>query len=275
MVAGCNPGSAGDTALPPACRGCQDKTNGSVAARVQIVALSMDPKEASVREFATAQLDLSEFRVLGHVAGRGDVIVDGDNWVGGPLAPSRIEGIAIRWPTKPSDLVLRYGVTVGGPRPIMGQIVETGNFAGTKGRALPLVGATIEIDGPAAGGHQLMVDLIFLGSPQTKVLGRRVVLSGPTGREPLVGLRLRLEPSERPKLVRQAGQTSPLCRNASVTHQEISHRPARQSAAATVAEPDDEPYSRNSVVVPPQGRRPGRVRVFRSGARSKQSQAAQ
>ena len=117
-------------------------------------------------------LDLSNFRVLGHVAGQGDVVVDANNWIAGPLAPSRIEGIAVQWPDKLPDLLLRYSVAVAGPRPTMGPLLEAGNFAGTRGRALPLVGATFELSGSAAHGQQLVVDSVFLGSPQLRAVGQ-------------------------------------------------------------------------------------------------------
>ena len=242
--------SPGATLVARAMQACRlrvvvaaSQPNGSVAARIQVVPLSTDPGGARERELAAAQLDLSEFRVLGHVAGRGDVVVDADNWVGGPLAPSRIEGIAIKWPAKPSDLTLRYVVTVGGPRPIMGQFVEAGDFAGTRGRALPLVGMTLEIDGAGAAGRQLMVKSIFLGSPQTKVVGRRVVLAGPTGREPLVGLRVRVEPTEQLQPARQVGQTPSRRQNGSGRQQEKiqPNGPAPQPAAAMVLDRDGEP----------------------------------
>jgi hypothetical protein len=95
--------------------------NGSTAARVQVVALSQDP--GGVRQRApSAPLDLSNFRLLGHVAGLGDVTVDVDSWIAGPSAPSRIEGLAIHWPDKPLDLGLRYSVTLGGSRPTIGPV---------------------------------------------------------------------------------------------------------------------------------------------------------
>jgi hypothetical protein len=235
----------------------------SIAVRVQVIPLSDDPGRA--KEHESARLDLSEFRVLGHVAGRGDVIADSENWVGGPLAPSRIEGIAVQWPDKPRDLTLRYAVTVGGPRPVSGRLVETGSFAGTRGRALPLVGATLEIDGPAALGHQLMVESIFLGSPQSRIVGQRVVLAGPTGREPLVGLRLRIESEDPPKSVRQIGQT-PRPKQSEDMEPEKHHpdqRPARRFTSGAILERDNE-LGVASAVASTQGKRAGRVRVFRS-----------
>jgi hypothetical protein len=243
--------------------------HGSIAARVQVVPLSDDPGRA--KEYESAQLNLSEFRVLGHVAGRGDVVVDSDNWVGGPLAPSRIEGIAINWPDKPRDLTLRYAVTVGGPRPNMGQFVEAGAFTGTRGRALPLVGATFEIEGSAASELQLVAESIFLGSPQTRIVGRRVVLAGPTGREPLVGLRVAVEPKDQPRSLRPTGETPRLRQSQYVRQGEniINDRPVQWSKSTGILERELNPIVANTLASPPR-KREGRVRVFRSRPRQQE-----
>jgi hypothetical protein len=169
------------------------RRNGSQAARVQLVPLSTDPDGLAELSATAAALDLSSFKVLAHVAGIGDLVVGPDEWAAGPKAPSRIEGIALQWPNRPRTIDLRYAVRVGGQKPETKNAVA-GQFAGTRGRALPLVGATLEISGAESGAHQLKVDALFLGSPRMTVAGRRVVLAGPTGREPLVGLRVRLEP---------------------------------------------------------------------------------
>jgi hypothetical protein len=235
--------------------------NGSTAARIQVVTLSQDPGGA--REVPREPVDVSGYRVLGHVAGRGDIVVDADNWIAGPQAPTRIEGFAIQqWPSKRQDLSLRYGVTVGGPRPVIGPLVEVGDFAGTRGRALPIVGATLELSGSAAHSQQLVVNAIFLGSPQMTVTGQRVVLSGPTGREPLVGLKIKIESAERSQLVRPVSRPSP------VGQVEASEefRPARE--LAPVSEVQQEMTSKRSAAVSsPMSKRSGRVRVFRSQIR--------
>ena len=235
--------------------------SGSTAARIQVVPLSQDPGGLREQELS-APLDLTGFRVLGHVAGRGDVVVDADNWIAGPLAPSRIEGFAIQWPEKLPDLVLRYAVTVGGPRPTMGPLVEAGNFTGTKGRALPIVGATMEISGAAAHGQQLAVDSIFLGSPQKRSAGQRVVLSGPTGREPLVGLRVRIETIDQSNAVRPAAGATQVRQGENV--QEF--RSVQQAPAFTVVE-EGEKEKAAEAAAPAEAKRSGRVRVFRSQSR--------
>ena len=60
-----------------------------------------------------AEITTDDFRVLGHLAGRGDGCGGADEWIGGPAAPSRSEGLAIEWPTRPRGLMLRYAVTTG------------------------------------------------------------------------------------------------------------------------------------------------------------------
>jgi hypothetical protein len=58
---------------------------------------------------------------------------------------------------------------------------------------MPLTGAIFELSGSGSVNHHISAEAAFLGSPTMRVLGKRVVLSGPTSREPLVGLRLSLE----------------------------------------------------------------------------------
>lgn len=229
--------------------------NGSVVARVKLVPLSNDPHGMAGRDTPAAELDLSRFQLLGHVAGIGDVFVSLGQWIAGPMAPSRIEGIAIEWPNKPRNIDLRYAVRVGGQRPASSRMVEVGTYAGTRGRASPLVGATLEISGPGADGHRLAVDAVFLGSPQMRVTGHRVNLSGPTGREPLIGLRLTIEPVHQPKPqakpLRQTRRAAP--------ERDKPVKPAKPVIASRVA-----------VTPEASAKRTGRVRVFRSGAKSKQ-----
>jgi hypothetical protein len=164
---------------------------GSTAATVRIEPISQG-KAATSPAYGTAH-DFDDLRLLGHVTGLGDVTVMADEWLGGPLSPMRIEGIALDWQEKPSDLQIRYAVKTARPMPASGQTTELGSFAGTRGRAMPIVGLMLELAGPAAAHFQFCVEAIFLGSPATRIISNRVVASGPTGREPLVGLRLSLK----------------------------------------------------------------------------------
>jgi hypothetical protein len=120
----------------------------------------------------------------------GDQQVRADQWLGGPLAPSRIEGISIKWPDKPDNLDIRYAVKTAKPQPTSGIPVKVGSFSGTRGKDMPVVALLLEMSGAADDNLQFAVDTLFLGAPTKRVVGRRIVSSGPTGREPLVGLRV-------------------------------------------------------------------------------------
>jgi hypothetical protein len=174
------------------------RDTGSTAATVNIEPLTQG--EAGSRHApakksrgSAATLDLDGVRLLGHVAGIGDVTVGGREWLGGPSAPSRIEGISLEWPGKPDDLDIRYSVKLAKPQSSSGQMMALGSFAGTRGRAMPVVGVILEMLGAEEQNCQFVAEAIFLGSPTLRATGKRVVLAGPTGRETLVGLRLGIE----------------------------------------------------------------------------------
>jgi hypothetical protein len=168
---------------------------GSTAATVRIEPISQGRAATSPTNNSIAP-DFDELRLLGHVTGLGDVTVMADEWLGGPSSPMRIEGIAINWAGQPSNLQIHYAVKTARPTPASGQSMELGSFAGTRGRGMPIVGLMLELNGPAAARFQFCVEAIFLGSPATRIISSRVVASGPTGREPLVGLRLSLHSIE-------------------------------------------------------------------------------
>jgi hypothetical protein len=58
---------------------------------------------------------------------------------------------------------------------------------------MPIVGVMVEMSGNAATNLQFVVEAVFLGAPVMRIVGKRIIASGPTGREPLVGLKLGLE----------------------------------------------------------------------------------
>jgi hypothetical protein len=187
---------------------------GSTAATVRIEPLSQGeapPASARSKPQNRRSNDPRAVCVLGHLTGVGDVTVNADEWLAGPSAPSRIEGIALGWPAKPSDLGIRYAVKTAKPHPISGRVVEFGSFAGTRGKAMPIVALMLEISGPVAADFEFVVEAIFLGSPVTRMIGKRIVATGPTGREPLVGLRLDLKrvssAAAKPRAQRPSGKS--------------------------------------------------------------------
>ncbi|MEO6779463.1 MAG: hypothetical protein ABI407_00670 [Bradyrhizobium sp.] len=182
------------------------RTNAAVQLHVQVVPLRQNGSKAAAVKFepltqgtpvyrAGGEWDSAAddgMRLLGHVAGIGDVLVGPNEWIAGPTAPSRIEGIAIQWPQKPGDVDLRYAVK-SASQPGTPKMVDLQSFAGTRQRALPITGIVLELSGPSASNYQLWAEALFLSSPTLRAIGQRLVLSGPTGREPLVGLRIAIQ----------------------------------------------------------------------------------
>jgi hypothetical protein len=138
-------------------------------------------------------------KVLGHVAGRGDVIVGPNAWIAGPTAPSRVEGVALEWPEKPVGLDIRYAVQFANGQAGSGRMVPLGAYAGTRGRALPITGVVLEMSG--TDELEFVAEAGFLNAPTLRAVGKRVVLSGPTNREPLVGIRIGIERIAAPEQV--------------------------------------------------------------------------
>jgi hypothetical protein len=138
-------------------------------------------------------------KVLGHVAGRGDIVVGPNAWIAGPAAPSRVEGVALEWPDKPASVDIRYAVQLANGQTGSGKMVPLGTYAGTRGRALPLTGVVLEMSG--TDELKFVAEAGFLNAPTLRAVGKRVVLSGPTSREPLVGIRIGIERSASAEVV--------------------------------------------------------------------------
>jgi hypothetical protein len=142
---------------------------------------------------ATKKRGLTDLRLIAHIAGSGDVTAKAGEWVAARTAGARIEGFAVEWRAKPENIDIRYAVRIGGGNPGLTDLVASGAFVGVRGRALPVVGLTMQLWGPAASDYRLTVEAVFEGLPKFQAVGEQVVLGGPTGQEPLINLRLNLE----------------------------------------------------------------------------------
>jgi len=194
---------------------------GSTAATVRIEPLTQDKGELPVLPASDRvslpydsppglpqPYDLDDLRILGHVSGTGDILVNAGEWLAGPSAPSRIEGLSITWPGKPTNLNIDYAVKTATPQPTSGRKVGLGAFAGSRGKAMPIIGLMVEMSGADALGFRLFVEAIFLGGPVITLTGKRIVASGPTGREPLVGLRMKLAADDKTTAQDKSGAVS-------------------------------------------------------------------
>ncbi len=141
----------------------------------------------------SAETGVDEIEILAHVSRRGDVVIPAGEWICGPEYPMAIEGIEIRWPHRPPglEIVTSVSVSKNGVRNLPTTL--TGEFAGTRGRAAPLTRIELSLTGARAGDFALRSDALFLGSAVQSKRGQSISLIGPSGREPLVGLRLSID----------------------------------------------------------------------------------
>lgn len=143
---------------------------------------------AAVRE------SVPTFRVLAHVSRRGDVEVGSGEWVAGPQAPAAVEGLEIRNLSEFGPRIEVQPLVATNP-PRWLDWVPAGAFAGTRGRFLPLTGVRLRLAGNDASRFILSADALFLGSPIRSKRGREIELVSDSGADPLVGLRLDVEPA--------------------------------------------------------------------------------
>ncbi len=136
----------------------------------------------------SAALATVEVEVLAHVSRRGDVMANAGEWICGPALPLPIEGIEVRWLNQPAGVELRYSASSA--RAGQKRHVTTGEFAGTRGKAASLTHLEFSLSGPASAHYELRGEALFLGAAITARRGRKISFSGPSDREPLVGLRL-------------------------------------------------------------------------------------
>lgn len=131
--------------------------------------------------------------IVAHVAMRGDMVVPAGEWICGPQLPMAIEGIKLNWYNKPSGVdIITSGAIMSRGRVVLTP-AGTGVFVGTRGKSAPLVGLGLALTGPLAEAYTLICEAFFLGASLCSRQGISVDLSGPTGLEPLVGLRLSLK----------------------------------------------------------------------------------
>jgi hypothetical protein len=134
--------------------------------------------------------------LLGHVARRGDLSAKAGEWLGAADSADAIEGIELRWPGAPQgmDVAVRLTVNDYGRRTL--PEASLGMFCGTRRRAAPVVGLDIGVEGRRPEGWVVDCQAAFQGLNVISARGARVALRGKTGREPLVGLRIRIGDEE-------------------------------------------------------------------------------
>lgn len=201
--------------------------------------------------------ELVEIRA--HVANRGDVTAKGGQWICGPQFPMAIEGIALNLAHSLRGLDIVTTASISERGRIRSAPSSSGRFVGTRGRAAPLVGLSFTLTGPLASHYMMSCEALFLGAAIVSRAGTTVELKGPTGLEPLVGLRLSLAPA---MLVAHA----PRSPRASLSHATFEEPHRSYELAEQPAKDEQEPTTAG-VVLPTKisaTGSTGHVRVFRT-----------
>jgi hypothetical protein len=107
--------------------------------------------------------------LLAHIQSRGDVGARYGDWLGEPGSGNWIEGFAIAAPEEIDAGDLSYQAVLG--RGWLSPWVESGQYCGSRGMALPLLGLRIRLTGPAAEHYDISYSASFVGSGTTGPVG--------------------------------------------------------------------------------------------------------
>jgi hypothetical protein len=105
-------------------------------------------------------IDTASAEVVAHVQTRGDVIASLTEWVGTPGSKHWIEGFALspKQTVGPDDI--EYQAVLG--RGWLSPWAEGGQFCGSRGMSLPILGLRVRLRGEAADGYDCAVAATFV-----------------------------------------------------------------------------------------------------------------
>lgn len=127
-----------------------------------------------------------EDHFVAHIANVGDVSVKTGDWARGSGANQPIEGLLL--PAENNvNIVVRDANT--------GQVAHPGQFLGSRGRARPLTGLEIWIDGPERD-QRLEVEALYERAGFCKEVGTSVEIAGVDGSDALIGLKVTVAGAE-------------------------------------------------------------------------------
>jgi hypothetical protein len=156
--------------------------------RLEPIVLSEDAEPAP----APAPVEASSGAVsfVAHLPLRGDTVFAQGEWAGGPDAPAAVEGMQIVAEGAGSALELQVLVASRPPR--WSEWVSSGQFAGTRGHGLSLLGLRLRLK-PEAVGIEIAAEALFLGALVTSQRGRQVEFVSASGVDPLIGVKIGVE----------------------------------------------------------------------------------
>jgi len=134
--------------------------------------------------------------MLAHIQTRGDVGAKFGVWLGERGSQNWIEGFAIAAPEGMNGADLSYQGVLG--RGWLSPWVEAGQYCGSRGMALPLLGLRVRLQGEAAENYDLTVEASFIDGTSAGPVGQDETCEGTT-LAPLEALRVTLTPKKKGK----------------------------------------------------------------------------
>lgn len=137
------------------------KTQYLLAKDESVLSSAIDKKTAlSAKENQDLSTEeIFQLSFSGHVEWEGDKQLAAGEALGNPDKGWRIERFAIHWPKKPEEVDIEYRCHVK----TIGDTLKTSlnGFVGTKARALPITGLSVQLTGLKAKNYELIIEVIF------------------------------------------------------------------------------------------------------------------
>jgi hypothetical protein len=149
------------------------------------------PAEAAPQGAAPAPVKAD---VVAHIQTRGDVGAKFGDWLGERGSEHWIEGFAVAAPEGVSPADLSYQAVLG--RGWLSPWVEAGQYCGSRGMALPLLGLRIRLQGKAAELYDLTCSAAFIDGTATGPVGSDETCESDS-LAPLEALQVSLTPKNR------------------------------------------------------------------------------
>jgi len=163
--------------------------DGSLDASFRLEPIVLGDEAPAVRSSG----EPAQLSFLAHLANVGDAQFAQNVWAGGPDAPAAVEGMQIV--AEGAAAPLEMQVLVGSRPPRWSDWVGAGQFAGTRGHGLPLVGVRLRLK-PEAVGVEIAAETLFLGALVAAQRGRQVEFVSASGVDPLVGVKIAVQSAQ-------------------------------------------------------------------------------
>ncbi|HQT45857.1 MAG TPA: hypothetical protein PLY97_01430 [Acidocella sp.] len=149
------------------------------------------PAEAAVPAAAETPVRVD---LMAHIQSRGDVGAKFGQWLGERGSNNWIEGFALNAPEGFDVADLSYQAVLG--RGWLSPWVEAGQYCGSRGMALPLLGVRVRLNGKMAEAFDLSCSSTFVGGTTAGPVGNDETCEGDT-LAPLEAIQLSLTPRAR------------------------------------------------------------------------------